>query len=56
MKIQEAVLPDIFQCMSDGDTDNTSTRKRANKAVDRTLNFLDDILEKLKKSKVCSQI
>ncbi|XP_060594806.1 queuine tRNA-ribosyltransferase accessory subunit 2-like [Ruditapes philippinarum] len=51
VKLQEAVLPDIFQCMSDGDTDKTSTRKRANKAVDRTLNFLDDVLDKINKSK-----
>jgi hypothetical protein len=40
--------------MSDGDTDKTSTRKRATKAVDRTLNFLDDVLDKINKSKVSS--
>ncbi|XP_053381044.1 queuine tRNA-ribosyltransferase accessory subunit 2-like isoform X2 [Mercenaria mercenaria] len=50
VKLQEAVLPDLFQCMSDGDTDKTCTSKRARKSVDRTLNFLDDILEKVKKS------
>ncbi|XP_059174022.1 queuine tRNA-ribosyltransferase accessory subunit 2-like isoform X2 [Physella acuta] len=50
MKIQEAFLPDWFQAMSDGDTDQDSTNKRLNKAVSRTLDFLDDIVEKQKNS------
>lgn len=50
VQLLEAVLPDWFQCMSDGDTDSTSTRKRAGKAVDRTLNFLDEILDRVGKS------
>lgn len=51
VQLQEAVLPDWFQAMSDGDTDNTCTKKRAGKAVDRTLMFLDEILDRMKKSK-----
>lgn len=51
MKLQESILPDWFQCLSDGDTQRGCSRKRAQKAVDRTLNFLDEILEKYTKSK-----
>ncbi|XP_052789942.1 queuine tRNA-ribosyltransferase accessory subunit 2-like [Mya arenaria] len=52
IKLQEAIQPDWFQCMSDADTDKMSTKKRAIKAVDRTLIFLEDIMEKRGKSKV----
>lgn len=52
MKLQEALLPDWYQAMSDGDTDQASTRKRAQKAVVRTLTFLDEIIERHKKSEV----
>ncbi|KAL4218928.1 Queuine tRNA-ribosyltransferase subunit qtrtd1 [Mactra antiquata] len=47
----EAMIPDWFQSMSDADTDSTSTNKRAGKAVERTIKFLDLILENLKTSK-----
>ncbi|WAR31090.1 QTRT2-like protein [Mya arenaria] len=33
IKLQEAIQPDWFQCMSDADTDKMSTKKRAIKAV-----------------------
>ena len=58
MKVQEAIKPDWFQSMSDADTDQTSTRKRANKSVNRTLEFLENVLEKKRKSKVnlCYQL
>lgn len=56
MKIQEALLPDWFQAMSDGDTDKSSTRKRAQKAVNRTLAFLDQVLNIFKKSEVCDNV
>lgn len=52
MKLQEALLPDWFQVMSDSDTDQSSTRKRAQKAVVRTLGYLDEVLDIYKKSEV----
>jgi len=45
MNVQEAFQPHWFQALSDGDTDKSNARKRLTKAVDRTLDFLDDILE-----------
>ncbi|XP_052224622.1 queuine tRNA-ribosyltransferase accessory subunit 2-like [Dreissena polymorpha] len=50
VKLQEAVQPDWFQSMADGDTDQSSTSKRCKKAVDRTLFFLDETLDRWKKS------
>ncbi|XP_048774159.2 queuine tRNA-ribosyltransferase accessory subunit 2-like isoform X2 [Ostrea edulis] len=50
IKCQEAFHPSFYQALSDADTDRKSGKKRAMKAVDRTLNFLDTILELHKKS------
>ncbi|XP_061188187.1 queuine tRNA-ribosyltransferase accessory subunit 2-like [Saccostrea echinata] len=50
IKCQEAFHPAFYQALSDSDTDKKSGNKRAKKAVDRTLNFLDTILELHKKS------
>ncbi|XP_035829348.1 queuine tRNA-ribosyltransferase accessory subunit 2 isoform X1 [Aplysia californica] len=52
MKVQEAFCPDWFQALSDGDTDKTCGKKRLLKAVDRTLDFLDDIVEMKNESEV----
>lgn len=52
VKIQEAFQPDWFQCLGDGDTSKESSKKRPKKAVDNTLNFLDEILTKRKNSEV----
>lgn len=52
MKCQEAFRPTFYQALSDSDTDKNSGKKRAMKAVDRTLDFLDTILELHKKSEV----
>ncbi|XP_035829349.1 queuine tRNA-ribosyltransferase accessory subunit 2 isoform X2 [Aplysia californica] len=52
MKVQEAFRPDWFQALSDGDTDKTCGKKRLSKAVDRTLDFLDDIVEMKNESEV----
>ena len=52
MKIQEAVLPDWFQSLTDCDTNTETKQKRAMKSVDRTLTFLDSVLEKQRKSEV----
>ncbi|XP_046577462.1 queuine tRNA-ribosyltransferase accessory subunit 2-like isoform X1 [Haliotis rubra] len=46
MKIQSAVQPDWCQALCDHDTNAESSRKRAVKSVDRTLSFLDQILQK----------
>ncbi|XP_050407071.1 queuine tRNA-ribosyltransferase accessory subunit 2 [Patella vulgata] len=62
MKIQESFQPDIYQALSDGDTDINSTRKRCIKVVDRTLSFLDSIVdihsksERLKKTAIFGSI
>uniref|UniRef100_K1QKE7 Queuine tRNA-ribosyltransferase subunit QTRTD1 n=1 Tax=Magallana gigas TaxID=29159 RepID=K1QKE7_MAGGI len=50
VKCQEAFRPTFYQALSDSDTDKNSGKKRAMKAVDRTLDFLDTILELHKKS------
>lgn len=46
MRSMEAMMPDWYQALSDGDTDLSSSRKRVLKSVDRTLTFLDKIVEK----------
>lgn len=56
MSMQQALKPNWFQCLSDGDTASGETsRKRAKKSVDRSLSFLDKCLELLEKSPVRSQ-
>nr|XP_022325988.1 queuine tRNA-ribosyltransferase accessory subunit 2-like isoform X2 [Crassostrea virginica] len=50
VKCQESFQPTFYQALSDSDTDKNSGKKRATKAVDRTLNFLDDVLDLHKKS------
>ncbi|XP_014789636.1 queuine tRNA-ribosyltransferase accessory subunit 2 isoform X3 [Octopus bimaculoides] len=45
MKSMEAMMPDFYQALSDGDTEQSSTAKRTKKSVDRTLDFLDEILQ-----------
>ncbi|XP_021380335.1 queuine tRNA-ribosyltransferase accessory subunit 2-like [Mizuhopecten yessoensis] len=52
VKVQEAFKPDMYQALSDGDTDLKAGKKRTNKSVTRTLTYLDDILERLPKSQV----
>ncbi|KAK3579931.1 hypothetical protein CHS0354_014042 [Potamilus streckersoni] len=46
IKMQEALLPDWYQALSDGDTSKDTSRKRAGKSVQRTLTFLDQIVER----------
>lgn len=55
VKMQEAFQPDWIQCLGDADTDKESSKKRVKKAVDNTLNFLDDILKSRKNSKILQQ-
>lgn len=46
MTIQQALQPDWFQCLSDGDTiAGEVSKKRAKKSVDRSLAFLDECLQ-----------
>ncbi|XP_028826458.1 queuine tRNA-ribosyltransferase accessory subunit 2 isoform X2 [Denticeps clupeoides] len=56
MALQAAIQPDWYQSMSDGETwqQNTS-RKRVRKAVDRTLNHLDECLLLHQKSQALKQ-
>ncbi|KAL6038562.1 hypothetical protein STEG23_023221, partial [Scotinomys teguina] len=46
MAIQEALQPDWFQCLSDGEAScaEATSVKRARKSVDRSLQFLDSCL------------
>ncbi len=46
MQIQEAFQPDFYQALCDADTDSNSSRKRCIKSMDRTLDFLDKIIDK----------
>ncbi|KAK7495803.1 hypothetical protein BaRGS_00013023 [Batillaria attramentaria] len=55
VKIQEAFQPDWFQCLGDSDTNKDSSKKRSKKAVDNTLNFLDEILKRRKSSEILQQ-
>ncbi|NP_001392346.1 queuine tRNA-ribosyltransferase accessory subunit 2 isoform 4 [Mus musculus] len=54
MAIQEALQPDWFQCLSDGEAScaETTSIKRARKSVDRSLLFLDSCLRLQEESEV----
>ncbi|XP_039698984.1 queuine tRNA-ribosyltransferase accessory subunit 2 isoform X1 [Pteropus medius] len=54
MAIQQALQPDWFQCLSDGEAScaETNSLKRARKSVDRSLLFLDNCLRLQEESEV----
>ncbi|XP_048202604.1 queuine tRNA-ribosyltransferase accessory subunit 2 [Perognathus longimembris pacificus] len=54
MEIQQALQPDWFQCLSDGEAscEKSTSIKRARKAVDRSLLFLDNCLRLQEESEV----
>ncbi|XP_004373727.2 queuine tRNA-ribosyltransferase accessory subunit 2 isoform X1 [Trichechus manatus latirostris] len=54
MAIQQALQPDWFQCLSDGEAScaEVTSIKRARKSVDRSLLFLDSCLQLQEKSEV----
>lgn len=54
MAIQQALQPDWFQCISDGEAtcDEATSIKRARKSVDRSLLFLDNCLKLQEESEV----
>lgn len=54
MAIQEALQPDWFQCLSDGEAScaDATSIKRARKSVDRSLQFLDSCLRLQEESEV----
>ena len=54
MAIQQALQPDWFQCISDGEStcNEVTSIKRARKSVDRTLLFLDNCLRLQEESEV----
>nr|XP_048278558.1 queuine tRNA-ribosyltransferase accessory subunit 2 isoform X1 [Myodes glareolus]XP_048278559.1 queuine tRNA-ribosyltransferase accessory subunit 2 isoform X1 [Myodes glareolus]XP_048278561.1 queuine tRNA-ribosyltransferase accessory subunit 2 isoform X1 [Myodes glareolus] len=54
MAIQEALQPDWFQCLSDGEAScaEATSMKRARKSVDRSLLFLDSCLRLQEESEV----
>ncbi|GAB6027898.1 Queuine tRNA-ribosyltransferase subunit qtrtd1 [Chamberlinius hualienensis] len=45
MEIQTAFTPDIYQALCDSDTSKETSSKRTVKAVERTLNYLDQCLK-----------
>ena len=53
MQVIEALQPDWCQCLCDSDTSGASSRKRVRKSVDRSLDFLDRVIELKEKSEVC---
>lgn len=56
MAFQKTVQPDWYQSMCDGETwQNSASRKRVRKSVDRTLAHLDECLLVHQKSKVHSE-
>ncbi|XP_076455203.1 queuine tRNA-ribosyltransferase accessory subunit 2-like isoform X2 [Babylonia areolata] len=55
VRVLEALRPDWAVCLADADTCKTASKKRCKKAVDNTLNFLDDVLAKTKHSEVLQQ-
>lgn len=54
MAMQQALQPDWFQCLSDGEAsfEEATSTKRARKSVDRSLLFLDSCLKLQEKSEV----
>ncbi|KAM4887314.1 queuine tRNA-ribosyltransferase accessory subunit 2 [Thomomys bottae] len=54
MEIQQALQPDWFQCLSDGEAscEGSTSIKRARKAVDRSLSFLDNCLRLQEESEI----
>lgn len=54
MAIQQALQPDWFQCLSDGEVncEEATSIKRARKSVDRSLLFLDNCLRLQEESEV----
>ncbi|XP_073473501.1 queuine tRNA-ribosyltransferase accessory subunit 2 isoform X2 [Aquarana catesbeiana] len=53
MSLQSALKVDWFQCLADGEVmPGGSSKKRAKKSVDRSLNFLDECLQLLAKNDV----
>lgn len=52
MNAVESFNPDVYYLLSDGDTNVTSPAKRVTKAVDRTLLFYTQCLERHKKSEI----
>ena len=53
MTIQESLKPDWYQALCDSDSDKDSSKKRLRKSVERTLNYLDECLERHNKSEAC---
>ncbi|XP_054769986.2 queuine tRNA-ribosyltransferase accessory subunit 2-like isoform X3 [Lytechinus pictus] len=53
--LQEAIQPDWFEALCDGDTPQGCSVKRTRKAVDRTLTLLDACLEAQQKSEILRQ-
>ncbi|XP_022907879.1 queuine tRNA-ribosyltransferase accessory subunit 2 [Onthophagus taurus] len=52
MDIIESFQPDMYYTLSDGDTNVGSLNKRISKAVDNTLNFFNECLERHQKSDI----
>ncbi len=52
MQIQEAFQVDFYQALCDADTDQHSNRKRLQKSLQRTLDFLDNTVDIHLKSEV----
>ena len=52
MVLQESMKPDWYQALCDSDSHKDSSARRLRKSVERTLDYLDECLEKHNESEV----
>ncbi|GFG40511.1 hypothetical protein Cfor_07575 [Coptotermes formosanus] len=52
MDIIEAFQPDMYQVLCDGDTNTTSSKRRVQKSVDRSITFFERCIKRHEKSEV----
>jgi queuine/archaeosine tRNA-ribosyltransferase len=52
MDMIEAFQPDMYQSLCDGETNPTSSKKRVQKSISRSISFLEKCLERHEKSEV----
>ncbi|PNF39844.1 Queuine tRNA-ribosyltransferase accessory subunit 2 [Cryptotermes secundus] len=55
MDMIEAFQPDMYQSLCDGDTNPTSSKKRVQKSINRSIAFLEKCLERHEKSEVLKE-
>jgi queuine/archaeosine tRNA-ribosyltransferase len=56
MDIIEAFQPDMYQVLCDGDTNTTSSKRRVQKSIDRSITFFERCLKRHEKSEVKTMV